>query len=266
MYVKIGNDHALEGYRDAQSDDPNLLRFREAPGERITSFTFPPDTDLQQALNAVIASMGHQMVHDARPAWVESDISALEDLIVQHYGVNKNKRPATWGQEVAKAVVEEEEAAPVRTGPIGIVGTQLLIFQALLVAAASMLALRTRAGRDWQARVMGDPTSDGSGAYAPGCYIGVTANGDAPDIDNTTLNGEITTGTLARAQAIYSHTNGTSAYTLTKAFVADQSVTLRKMGIFSDPAAGTMIFESLLNAISVMTPGDTTNVTETVTL
>lgn len=259
MYVLIGNDHALEGFRDGTSD---VLQFREAPGERITSFTFPAETNLRDAVSGVVVSLAHQMDPEAKPAWIESDVKPLEDLLCQHFGVSKNRRPATWGQEIER---EEKPKAP-KTGPIGIVGTQLLIVQGLLVASASMLALRTRGGRDWQARVMADTASTGTGAYASGSYIGVTENDDAPDIDNTTLNGEIAVGTLARAQAVYSHTNGTAAYTLTKAFVADGSVTLAKMGVFNAAAAGTLIFESLLNAVSVMTPGDTTNVTETVTL
>jgi hypothetical protein len=104
--------------------------------------------------------------------------------------------------------------------------------------------MRTNAGRDFQARVMGDTASTGTGSYAPACYIGLTANSTAPAAGDTTLTGEIASGTLTRAQATYAHTNGTNTYTLTKTFTSDQSVTIAKIGVFNASSSGTMVSSS----------------------
>lgn len=137
-----------------------------------------------------------------------------------------------------------------------------------LLALLSVLyaTLRTNAGRDWQARVMGDTAANGTGNYASATWIGLTANTDAPAAGDTTLTGEVTSGTLARAQAAYAHTNGTATYTLTKSFTSDQTITIAKIGVFNASSAGTMAFETLLNAVATMVSGDTLNVVETVTL
>lgn len=126
--------------------------------------------------------------------------------------------------------------------------------------------LRTDAGRDFQARVMGDTASTGTGSYASATYIGVTANATAPATGDTTLTGEIASGTLIRAQATYAHTNGTATYTLTKTFTSDQTVTIAKIGIFNASSAGTMVFETSLNATASLVSGDQLQITETVTL
>jgi uncharacterized iron-regulated membrane protein len=146
--------------------------------------------------------------------------------------------------------------------------TRLLWFltKALAASALTQLALRTNAGRDWQARVMGDTSSNGSGSYAPATYFGVTANGTAPNASDTTLTGEISSGTLARAQGVYAHTNGTGSYTVTKTLTSDQTVTLQKAALFTASSGGTMAFESLLNAAASMVSGDQIQLTVTVTL
>lgn len=144
-----------------------------------------------------------------------------------------------------------------------------MIFRTLLRALA-LLQLRsfvvTDAGKDWQARVMGDTGSNGSGAYAPANYMGVTANSDAPDASNTTLAGEIASGTLVRGQCVYAHTDGTSTFTLTRVLTSDQSVTIAKIGVFNAPSGGTMAFEELLNDAAIMVPGDQLQITHTFTL
>ncbi len=126
--------------------------------------------------------------------------------------------------------------------------------------------MRTNAGRDWQSRVMADTSSNGTGQYAPANYIGVSANNAAPSAASTTLTGEIVSGSLIRAQAAYAHTNGTASYTLTKTFTSDQSITLAKIGVFTAPSGGTIVFETLLNSVAVMVSGDQLQITETVTL
>lgn len=126
--------------------------------------------------------------------------------------------------------------------------------------------MRTDSGRDFQARVMGDTASTGTGAYAPACWIGVSANANAPANADTTLPGEIVAGSLARAQATYAHTTGSSSYTLTKTFTSDQTIVLAKIGIFNAPTGGTLVFETLMNATASLVSGDQCQVTETVSL
>lgn len=113
---------------------------------------------------------------------------------------------------------------------------------------------------------MADTASTGTGAYAPANYIGLTANATAPAAGDTTLTGEIGSGTLVRAQATYAHTNGTNTYTLTKTFTSDQSVVIAKIGVFNAPTGGTMVFESLLSATATLVSGDQLAITEVVTL
>lgn len=125
---------------------------------------------------------------------------------------------------------------------------------------------RTNAGRDWQSGVMGNTASNGTGAYASATYIGLTANSTAPSTASTSLTGEISSGTLARAQAVYAHTAGTSSYTLTKLFTSDQIVTIAKVGIFNASTAGTLVFETLLDSVASLKSGDTLQVVFTVTL
>lgn len=125
---------------------------------------------------------------------------------------------------------------------------------------------RTNAGRDWQARVMGDTASNGTGNYAPATYIALSANTDAPSASNTTLPGEVTSGTLARTQAVYAHTNGTASYTLTKMFTSDQTIEVAKIGVFTASSGGTLVFETLLDTTANMKSGDTVQIVFTGTL
>lgn len=126
--------------------------------------------------------------------------------------------------------------------------------------------MRTNAGRDHQARVMADNQSDGTGDYAPACWIGLTANNSTPAAGDTTLAGEITVGTLARAEAIYAHTNGTAYYTLTKSFTSDQTVVISKIGVFNAETDGDLCFESLLSSSVSLRSGDQVQITQSVTL
>ena len=126
--------------------------------------------------------------------------------------------------------------------------------------------MRTNAGRDLQARQMGDTASSATGVYAPANFIGLTSNANAPTAASTALTGEITGGTLARKKGVYAHTNGTNSYTVTATFIADQSVTVNKVGVFNAATGGTLAFESLLNAPAVLVSGDQVQITETVTL
>jgi hypothetical protein len=217
----------------------------------------------------------------------------------------------------------------------------MIVFLGVLLAAIYSLfrtELRTDAGRDWQAKIMGDSsgttgtstgvtatsltntgaswttdqwagkavftggvygvvksntatvltidkwyapgdpggaaaTTPGTGVYViaaapPAVWIGLTANSGAPAAGTTSLTGEITSGTLARALATYAHTGGTATYTLTKTWTSDQTVVIAKIGVFNagPGTGGTIVFETLLNATASLVSGDQLQVTETVTL
>jgi hypothetical protein len=65
--------------------------------------------------------------------------------------------------------------------------------------------IRTNAGADFQAATMGATSGTGIGTstFAPANYIGVTANSSAAVATDTTLTGEVASGTLIRVQATY---------------------------------------------------------------
>jgi len=127
--------------------------------------------------------------------------------------------------------------------------------------------MRTSVGRDWQAQVMGDTSSNGTGGYAPANWMGFTEDGTTPAPNDTQITSEIAAGTLARAQAVYAHTSGAQSYTLTRSITSDQSVTLRKLGIFTATApGGVLVFEALIPDPPQLKPGDTVQITHTITL
>ena len=106
MRVEIGNDHAIEGYRDPASDDPELVRYRPAPGQRTTEVIFPEGVGLQEAFLTVVGLLPQHMEEiDAdgqavRPAWIKSDTPALLSLLTDHYGLTRNVRPRSWGSDL----------------------------------------------------------------------------------------------------------------------------------------------------------------------
>ncbi len=126
--------------------------------------------------------------------------------------------------------------------------------------------MRVNTGTDFQAGVMADTSSNGTGAYAAANWMGLTANSSTPLVTDVSLTGEVVSGTLVRAQCAYAHTMGTSSYTLTNTFTSDQSITINKIGIFNASSGGIMVFETLLDAAAVMISGDQILVVETVNL
>jgi hypothetical protein len=128
--------------------------------------------------------------------------------------------------------------------------------------------MRTSAGIDWQAGVMGNTSSNGSGSYAPATYIALSSNATAPSSSDSTLTGEITgsSGYLNRKQATYVHTSGTNTYTLSATFTSDQTVTIQKIGVFTASSGGMLFIETALAAPVSLNSGDTLFIQETVTL
>ena len=101
MKVEIGNDQALEGYRDPQGEDPDLVLYRAAPGQRTTTLKVPDGMGLSEAFTSITAALKKHMSEDATPVWIESDSAGLQALLEEHYGLSKAqaKRPARWGNE-----------------------------------------------------------------------------------------------------------------------------------------------------------------------
>lgn len=127
--------------------------------------------------------------------------------------------------------------------------------------------MRTVVGRDWQAGVMSDTGSTGTGDFAPANWMAFTEDPTAPAAGDEALASEISSGSLARAQAVFAHTGGSASYTLTRAITADQEVTLRKLGIFTaDAPGGIMVFESAIPDPPAMVPGDQIQITHTIQL
>lgn len=261
-YVEFGNDKVIEGYRDPKSDDPDLVRYRHLDGQRVTRLTYPDGIPLDEALVGTITAIGYHLAEDTTPQWFDSDDAGLKARLCDHFGVNPaKKKPKTWGAGVMASGAETVLAFLPAS-----LALHLTVLWAFLMVRLTTTELRTLAGRDYQARTMGDPASTGTGVYAPAIYLGLTEDAAAPLAADTGLAGEITTGTLTRAAAIYAHTTGTASYTLTKTFTSDQSITVRKVGVFNAPTLGTMVFESLMNEIAILVSGDSLQITETVTL
>jgi hypothetical protein len=103
---------------------------------------------------------------------------------------------------------------------------------------------------------MGDTAGNGTGAYAAANYVAVTADVTTPAATDTTLPGEVGSGTLVRVQASYAHTTGTDSYTLSNVFTSDQTITLAKIGIFNAASAGVLVFEELLPETAPLYSGD----------
>lgn len=130
--------------------------------------------------------------------------------------------------------------------------------------------MRTSAGADHQAAVMASTSAQPAAAN----YIGLTANSTTPASGDTTLTGEFSTagGGLLRKQATYSHTAGTSSYTLAATFTMNSTdgtnATPAKIGVFNAATAGsgTMVFETAIPSPPTMVPGDQLTLTETVNI
>ncbi len=126
--------------------------------------------------------------------------------------------------------------------------------------------MRTNAGRDWQCRVMADTASTASGSYAPANWIALSTDVGAPNAANTTLAGELTGGTLGRAQASYAHTDGTASYTLIRTFTSDRIANVTKYGVFNAASGGTMCFEQAFPEVVPLKIGDVIQVVDTIAL
>lgn len=101
MYVELGNDHPIEGYREG--DDPEV-KYRPLDGQQVTTLLFPDGVKLQEAFATTVAATARHFDNDPDttdifpPAWIESDSAGLQSLLQEHFGVTKS-RPKTWGSK-----------------------------------------------------------------------------------------------------------------------------------------------------------------------
>lgn len=110
------------------------------------------------------------------------------------------------------------------------------------------------------------------GGGTPARNIALSTNSTAPASTDTSLAGELnnTSGGLNRAKATYSHTIGTSAYTLTNTWTANSndgaSNQIQKIGVFNSSVSGDgiLVFESAVSSPPTLVSGDTIQITETV--
>lgn len=97
MYVKIGNNRAIETYYDERGE----LKSRPLPGERTTTLSYPKGISLLEAFTTSLEALKRHMEPGATPVWIESDSKSLRKLLVEHFGlqITKANRPKGWGQK-----------------------------------------------------------------------------------------------------------------------------------------------------------------------
>jgi hypothetical protein len=128
---------------------------------------------------------------------------------------------------------------------------------------------RENAGALWQAQVMG------SAAGTPANYMALSANVLTTATGDTTLSGEITSGTnsgLARAQGTYQGYNaptsqgGTANYQITHTFTSAASTTVNSAAMFNASSGGSLFVEANLSPAATLATGDQLVLTWTVNI
>lgn len=99
MYLHVGNNKAIEGYRDPTSSNPEEVLYRDHPGEWVTELLFPSGITVSEAFRSTVAAMKNHLRRGAQPVWVEGDSEALVSLLVEEWGITENTRPPDWGQD-----------------------------------------------------------------------------------------------------------------------------------------------------------------------
>jgi len=102
MRVNLGNEAPIEGYRDPESGDPELVRYRRVEGgKRVTHVDIPSGKSMGDAFRLVTGLVPYHFAKGAGPVWVESESPGLTALLAEHYGLDPDKagRPADWKKE-----------------------------------------------------------------------------------------------------------------------------------------------------------------------
>lgn len=276
-------------------------------GPCVTYVAIPEDKKLSEVFLDITKSTGIWVNHSAvgrdeqgnivaePPTWVDSDMPGLADLLAAEYGCvvgapddleathHTDDGPPGVGPdgpiagtpEGDRIIAAQTQATAVNDGDITPSGgsgggavTGLLFLFALAYFFLTRMLLRTSAGADWQAKVLGDTASTGTGIYASATYVGITTDTGAPASGDTTLTGELTGSGLARAQATFAHTAGAASYTLTKTFTSSDATTrlIHKAALFNASSGGTMPFESALTSDANIASGDTLTLTWTISI
>jgi len=115
--------------------------------------------------------------------------------------------------------------------------------------------LRTTAGGDWQASVMGNTAAPPATCN----YIALSNDATAPNVADTAVASEIVANGLSRAQGTYAHTNGTASFTVQKVFNATGTQASQKAGLLNASSSGTLCFENTYTQVTVNN-GDTLTV------
>lgn len=123
---------------------------------------------------------------------------------------------------------------------------------------------RVNAGATWQASLMG------SAAGTPANYLALSSTVLTPAAGDTTLSGEITSGTntgLVRVLATYGgytapgSLGGSASYTLTHSFTSAASTTVNSAALFNASSGGSLFVESNLSSAATLSNGDVLNIT-----
>jgi hypothetical protein len=229
-------------YLEVSNQSPIGVNAKKA----LTVLQFPDGIDMVEAVMTAREALAYH-VRDGKIAGFRSDNPDLVSAMEQVYGL---------------------KPAPKANGN-GVATTTLALALGILIVARARLFLRYNSGATWQAGVMGSPSSNGSGAYAPAIYMGISSDSTAPAAGDTTLVGEVTSGALARALCTYAYTTAATSYTESKVFTSDQTITIYKSALFTAASGGSPIFGSLLTTGGTNSPkslysGDQVGITETV--
>jgi hypothetical protein len=276
IYVQMDNSAAIEHFKD--HPDAEEIKSRPLSGERIFEIVFPDGTTLREMIATTMATYRMHQPHGnapddqpvglVYPRWVRASDDQLQEQLVLEYGLESNDIPAGFGAEHESwdrtSMPALKTAAVIRT--TGLLTTSLYVLAAMSLFKLSRLTLRTTAGRDYQAGIMGNPSSTGTGAFASASYIGLTADLTAPAAGDTILPGEVLSGTLVRAQGAFGHTTGAASYTVSKLFVSDQHIIVNKIGLFNAATGGSPFIETVLSAQATLNSGDQLQIVSTVTL
>lgn len=102
MWVEFGNDSAIEGFREGDSDE---VKYRSLEGQQVTAVTLPSDVSLQEAFTTSVAAVNFHFAEQpdgtrSKPAWIDSDSDGLKALLAENFGLKAGQaRPKTWGKD-----------------------------------------------------------------------------------------------------------------------------------------------------------------------
>lgn len=260
MYAIIGNHDAVEAAQDRfGGENPTAI---EGKTRTVVVAHADDAENVRQVFSDITGSGGvwdYHAAEGAAPKWVASDNEALAAMLSGWYQV-KTRPPKPEGERKDWAGSHFAQS---------VLGSQLVVTMLALgillgLSRLASLNLRTTAGLDWQAGIMGNATAAAANFMALSATSGESAA-------HTALAGEITTasGGLIRAGATYAHTGGASTYTLTHTFTANGSdalpVTVKQVGVLNASSVGTLAFEKIITDTLFAASGDAATVTYTVT-